>query len=281
VEQSGITPRRTSATPWAGVIARVLARRPAERAILGFVGRTLARSRQHRLILAIYAGMGLAYVFSNAAYVMYHFHADRYGAAAGREQTALGIPLILLFFLIVGLRVSFSIPIELRANWLFRLSDLSSSGVYLGAARKALLAFALAPVLIISVPVYLAVWPWPRALEHMAFLAALGLLIVELALTRFAKVPFTCSYLPGKANLKIMFGVYWGMLIMLSELITGFEQSALRDRSSYARLMTVTLVAWIVAAWRGHGVRAGISALRFEEQPEPALVGLGLASRND
>ena len=281
VEQSGITPRRASATPWAGIIARVLARRPAERAILAFIGRTLARSRQHRLILALYAGMGLAYVFSNAAYVMYHFRADRYGALEGREQTALGIPLILLFFLIVGLRVSFSIPIELRANWLFRLSDLSSSGVYLGAARKALLAFALAPVLVLSVPVYLAVWPWPRAFEHAAFLAALGLLIVELALTRFAKVPFTCSYLPGKANLKIMFGVYWGMLIMFSELVTGFEQTALHSRPSYARLMTVTLVAWIVAAWRGHGLPAGISALRFEEQPEPALVGLGLTGRND
>jgi hypothetical protein len=78
-----------------------------------------------------------------------------------------------------------------------------------------------------------------------------------------------------------MFGVYWGMLIMLSELITGFEQTALRDRSTYARLMTVTLGAWLVAAWRARGVRAGIPALRFEEQPEPALVGLGLAGRND
>ena len=67
--------------------------------------------------------MGLAYVFSQAAYVLYHFRATDYGAIEGRAQTALGIPLILLFFLIVGLRVSFSIPMEVRANWLFRLTD--------------------------------------------------------------------------------------------------------------------------------------------------------------
>ena len=60
---------------------------------------------------------------------------------------------------------------------------------------------------------------------HAAFLAAFGLLIIELALTGFAKVPFTCSYLPGKANLKIMFGVYWGLLIIVSEVVTDVEQA--------------------------------------------------------
>ena len=192
------------------LLARLLARRAPERAILVFIGRTLARSRQHRLLLAVYAGMGLAYVFSQAAYVLYRSRATDYGALEGRAQTALGIPLILLFFLIVGLRVSFSIPMEVRANWLFRLTDPIAGGAYLSASRKTLLLLALAPVVAIAAPVYMAVWPWPRALGHAAFLAAFGLLMIELALTGFAKVPFTCSYLPGKANLKIMFGVYWG-----------------------------------------------------------------------
>ena len=213
VEQSGIAPGVgplwRAVTPWAA-IARVLARRAPERAILVFIARTLARSRQHRLLLAVYSGMGLAYVFSQVAYVLYRSKATDFGALEGRAQTSLGIPLILLFFLIVGLRVSFSIPIEVRANWLFRLTDPFSRGAYLDATRKTLLLLALAPVVAIAAPIYMAVWPWPRALGHAAFLAAFGLLVIELALTGFAKVPFTCSYLPGKANLKIMFGVYWG-----------------------------------------------------------------------
>jgi hypothetical protein len=44
--------------------------------------------------------------------------------------------------------------------------------------------------------------------------------------------------------------------------------------------MGVTLLAWLVAARRGRGARARIPALSFEEQPEPAVVGLGLAGRN-
>jgi hypothetical protein len=286
VEQSGIAPSAgplwRAAAPGAAIsrlLTRCFARRAPERAMLIFIGRTLARSRQHRLLLAVYTGMGLAYVFSQMAYVLYHFKATDYGAIEGRAQTALGIPLILLFFLIVGLRVSFSIPMEVRANWLFRLTDPFAGGAYLHAARKTLLLFAVAPVVAIAAPVYLAVWTWPRALGHAAFLAAFGLLIVELALTGFAKVPFACSYLPGKANLKIMFGVYWGLLIMVSELVTDVEQAGLRHPASYAWLMGITLLLWLAAAGRGRGARTRIPALSFEEQPEPVLLSLGLAQK--
>ena len=276
VEHSGVAPSRRNFAPW-NAIARVFARRAPKRAILVFIGRTLARSRQHRLLLAVYTGMGLAYVFSQVAYVLYHSKAAAFGALEGRRQTALSIPLILLFFVIIGLRVSFSIPIEVRANWLFRLTGPNVRGAYLDATRKTLLLFAVAPVVAIAAPIYMAVWPWPRAVGHVAFLAAFGLLIVELVLTGFAKVPFTCSYLPGKANLKIMFGVYWGLLIIVSELVTDVEQAGLRNPANYAWLMGVTLLVWLAAAYRGRWARARIPALSFEEQPEPAVVGLGLA----
>ena len=185
-----------------------------------------------------------------------------------------------LRFLVIGLRVSFSIPVDPRANWLFRLTNPFGRSVYLRATRKMLVLFALVPVTAIAAPVYLAVWPWPRAAGHLAFLVLFGLLVVELALTNFAKVPFTCSYLPGRANLKIMFGVYWGLLNMVSELVTGIEGAALRDPWSYARLMAVTGLVWLAAAYWARGVRARIPALSFEEQPEPAVAGLGLAGRN-
>jgi hypothetical protein len=279
VEQSGIAPAHDRWSPWSA-IASVCARRAPERAILAFIGRTLARSRQHRLLLAVYAGMGMAYVFSQVAYVLYHFRANQYGAIEGRAQTAMGIPLILLFFLLVGLRVSFSIPVEVRANWLFRLTDPCCRAAYLAATRKTLLLFAVAPVVAIAAPIYMAVWPWPRALGHAAFLTALGLLIIELALTGFAKVPFTCSYLPGKANLKIMFGVYWGLLIIVSELVTDVEEAGLRNPRNYASLMGITLLAWLAAAYWGRAERARVPTLCFEEQPEPAVASLSLAGSN-
>ena len=40
---------------------------------------------------------------------------------AALTPDALSIPFILTFLIIVGLRVVFEIPVELRANWLFQL----------------------------------------------------------------------------------------------------------------------------------------------------------------
>jgi hypothetical protein len=276
VEQPGIIrARRTVPSPWARLAARGLSRRPLEGAILAFVIRTLARSRQHRMIMALYAGMGLTYVFSQIAAALYRPLA--FGAALEREKTELGIPLILMFFVILGLRVCFSIPVELRANWLFRLTDPFASGAYLGAARKTLIAFGVAPALFVSAVAYAAVWPASRALGHVVFLMACGLLVIELSLARFAKVPFTCSYLPGSANLKLMFGVYWALLMAVSELATSFEREALKSPSAYAKLMLVLSIAWLWAHRRARGARKRVAALTFEERPEPAVMQLGIA----
>ena len=107
-------------------------------------------------------------------------------------------------------------------------------------------------------------------------MALLGLFVIELALSGFAKVPFTCSYLPGKANLKIMFGVYWGVLIIGSEAITDLEQRALRNPAGYAWLLGITLLGWLAALLRGRLARGRMPVLHFEEQPEPVVPGLGL-----
>jgi hypothetical protein len=186
------------------------------------------------------------------------------------------MPLIAICFLVIGLRVSFSIPIELRANWLFRMTDPLRGGAYLRATRKVLLMVAVAPVLAVAAPVYLALWPWQRALEHCAFVAAFGLLAVDLAIGNFAKVPFTCSYLPGKANLKIRLGVYWGLLIIGAEVVTDLESRALGRMAGYGLLMAATLAAWGWVAWRGRGNRAEIGSLSFEEQPDFLVADLGL-----
>ena len=273
VEQDGIVPRRVGTfRRLADRVTRLVSPLSGEHALLAFIGRTLARSRQHRSLIAIYAGLGLAYVFSGIAAVIYNPHSFK---AVERSRAATGIPLLMLFFLIVGIRVSFSIPTEVRANWLFRMTDPFGSGAYLSAARKALLLFAVAPVLAISAAIYSAVWPWWKALAHLGFIAAVGLLLVELALRKWNKVPFACTYLPGKANLKVMFGVYWALLWFLSQVVILIENEALKTPAGYAVLMAITLAGWLRVAYLASAARADFSGLRFEEEPEPVVTSLG------
>lgn len=274
VEQYGIVPRRVGTfRRLADRVARLVSPLSAEHAMLAFIGRTLARSRQHRSLIAMYAGLGLAYVFSGIAGVIYSPHSFK---AVERSRAGIGIPLLLLSFLIVGMRVSFSIPTEVRANWLFRMTDPFGSGAYLSAARKALLLFAVVPVVAISAAIYGAMWPCWKAIAHVGFIAAIGLLLVEVALWDWNKVPFTCAYLPGKANLKVMFGIYWGLLWFLSQFVIIIEDRALKTPAGYAVLMAITLAAWLRVAYLASAARAEFSGLQFEEEPEPAVRTLGI-----
>jgi hypothetical protein len=159
------------------------------------------------------------------------------------------------------------------------MTDPFGSGAYLSAARKALLLFAVAPVLAISAAIYGDLWPWWTALAHLGFIAAVGLLLVELALRKWNKVPFACTYLPGKANLKVMFGVYWALLWFLSQIVILIENAALRTPAGYAVLMAITVTAWRLVAYRASATRANLAGLRFEEKPETVVASLGIAGR--
>ena len=166
VEQSGIVPSRRRMGMMTSRIAAALSRISAERALLSFILRTLARSRQHRLLIALYAGMGFAYVSSSIAYVVYHHANTRWENRT--EKAMLEIPLLLTFFLVIGLRVAFSIPVDVKANWLFRLAGRPDSGLHLGASRKTLWAIAVCPIVLGSAVAYSVVWPWDLAIRHVA-----------------------------------------------------------------------------------------------------------------
>ncbi len=78
IEQPDITPgdRSRPAAPIASFLAARFLPRPLERAILLFTARTIARSRQHRLLLAAYGGIGFAIALSYTKSLLYGHSAD-------------------------------------------------------------------------------------------------------------------------------------------------------------------------------------------------------------
>ena len=100
--------------------------------------------------------------------------------------------------------------------------------------------------------------------------------LTDLALHGFRKIPFACSYLPGKSPVHMVFLAAFGLMWLVHEGVT-FEQRALED----PRTMTVVLVLLAVVAvgvrWGTAAVaRSEPAALQFEEVPPPAVMGLGL-----
>jgi len=84
--------------------------------------------------------------------------------------------------------------------------------------------------------------------EHLAVLALLGWIFAEISLVGFYKVPFTCSYLPGKTNIQFAF---WGFVVVLIVLAVSFaplEMDALGSPFRYASLC-VGLIAAALGLW--------------------------------
>jgi hypothetical protein len=235
--------------------------------LFGF--RTLARSRQHRLALAFAWALVLAMVLAMTR-----------DALTSPWPRPVGdgflVPTFLMMALAVaGLRATFSLPVALKANWVLRVAQLRPTEDYLAATRRVLFLLAVLPVWVVSFLFSLGYRPWLPAAEHLVLLGFFGLVAVEFSLLGFAKIPFTCSYLPGKANVQY---VFWGFLLVflfLALLVPALERPALAD--PFRLLLTAGAYGGIAALLRlWNRARERETELYFEERPEQPILTLNL-----
>jgi CubicO group peptidase (beta-lactamase class C family) len=248
----------------------------AQTAIGQFSVRTLARSKQHRLIVGFYLGIGLA--------ITSLMLKGSPGAMNNpwREESMLlwAASSLMMILAAVGTRVAFALPLDLRANWIFRLIGVGAgtrAGLQtLAASRRALLLLSVAPVWVATAVACLWLWPGWQNAAHLVVLGFLGMIVADLCLLRFRKIPFTCSYLPGKSR------VHMVLLVALGVLLTGpetamAERHALRETASMLVLLALLVVVWIAVRWTTMALaRQEEQELRFEEEEPPAVLGLGL-----
>jgi hypothetical protein len=252
----------------AGLLSRLadrfLLRRPLERAAFHFTARTMARNRKHRLLLAIYAGAGLAYVLSGASSV---FQAN--GHQINLLNPAISsIPLMLSFFVLLGMRILFTFPVELRANWVFRLTENGQRAEYLSGVRKLMATIGIAPLALGTFPVYGFLWGWEPAARHLLLVTLLLFLALEYMLDGFPKIPFTCSYLPGKINLKAKIGVYLTLFTVLSLAGAAIELALVKAHSGF--WIGAAVIAGVLAyrLWKRTGWERELPAFVYEETPD-------------
>ena len=117
----------------------------------------------------------------------------------------------------VGTRVAFALPLDLRANWIFRVIGVRGGLESLAASRRALLLLSVAPVWLATAVVCLGLWPGRQNAAHLVVLGLLGMILADICLLGFRKIPFTCSYLPGKSRVHMVFLGALGVLLVGSK----------------------------------------------------------------
>jgi hypothetical protein len=245
-------------------------------AIALFSLRTLLRSRQHRVILSFYLGVGFAVVLACVRPGLGHQESSHGTATAVASLPLLIASILMTSIAVLGVRIVFSMPIALRANWTFRITEIYRVPAYLSATRCSLFLLALCPVWAVFAALFLFIWPLGQAIGHLVILAALGMILIDLSLLRFRKIPFTCSYLPGKGNVQFVFWACILVVLPLTTLFAKFELQTLHGPSRYAVVIAILAIAEILVRSRSVVFARSVKALSFEEVTPAEILGLGL-----
>jgi hypothetical protein len=179
--------RATGVAMVARSTARLWVRGPVVRSLFMFGVSSLVRSRRHTVQLATYFGMAIAVGVLKLLPPLLSLRGSLV-LDAPRAYT-ISVPLVLVFFAVFGLRAAFTIPTELDANWVFRLVQ-PTVRESLRASRWLIVMLGVAPVSLGWLLFTLAMWPTPTALGASALVLVTGLLLTELALSNWTKVPF-------------------------------------------------------------------------------------------
>ena len=253
---------------WTGALLEWLVPNPRQQAILVFMTKTLTRSSQHRMILMGYGGLGVAILLTGIL-------GWREAVPEANRAAACFVyaHVILLTFLLIGLRHLFTIPVELKANWTFQIAERQGRPDWMRTVDRFILFWGAALLLALPLPLEVRLLGW-RAMAEAALFAAFGLLCYEWVFTDWRKLPFTCSHLSGKIPAWIL--ALWGLgLLGALPLVNGLFLISLYHPIVYAAIMVV-----IVAIWLGlnsnRRLGRGDIRLTFDDVPDPAVQGLNL-----
>ena len=228
---------------------------------------TLGRSNHHRMILMGYGGLGFALLLTGVAGMSSAFKPPRVLAA-----DFVYYHILALLFLLIGARHLFSLPTELKANWIFQIMEGEGRIEWLQAVDRFVLVWGVAPLLLVPLPIEVRLLGL-RGFAEVGLFLVLGLLAYEWTFSSWNKLPFTCSHLPGKTPVWVVlacFGLLGALGLLHSLLLTALYSGPL-----FAIVLALMVAVW----WRIRRTRRQNweeVRLKYEEAPELAIHGLNL-----
>lgn len=225
------------------VLDRTILTSPFQRAGYRFVMKTLVRSEHHGLVLGGFFGLGIV---TASQFLFASFNGTAIDATSAPSPEVLAIPLVLSYCTILGVRFVFDIPTEIGANWVFRLCLDKTRHECIPLARKVMLTFVLPWVFAIVLPLYGYIWGWRVGLLQTAVVTLWSLLLAEVLLLRFRKIPFTCSYPPFRDSAVVLVLSYVLGFFLFVVFTSNLEHWALLNPVLMASFVVVPLLAWYV-----------------------------------
>jgi len=244
---------------------------PPFRAVYQFTAATLRRSQLHQGVLVGISACGAGLVINRLAGVNAGWLLAGGAAHAALTGAALWMPFVLMCACGVALRAALALPMEYRANWIFRLTEADATRLdqLCGVERLVAIYVVGVPVAISSPLLWLALGS--NAAIAVPVVVLIGFVFVHAVLLHWRRIPFTCSYLPGKrflAHTLVLATIAYSLFTIIAVALV-------RTAMSDARRAVIIIAALaIVAAVLRRRRRAvwTVTPLMFEDElPEYPL----------
>ena len=257
---------------------RVFLRQPSERAAFHFVSAILLSGGAAPMLIAAWLGAGFALIFQSLTGFMAAGDRSWWSDTRG---PLLAAPATIFLVLVLGTRYAFTIPEELRANWLFQLSGALQRDHFDRGVRKAVACFLILPISVSLGAIYSVLWGVGLGCIHIVFHTLMAWLLFCASLLQMEKLPFTCAYVAGKSDLKSRWPLYIaGYLGYIGALL--YVERWMLDRWMLHRWNRAALIlALLLAAIAGlryyHRRCRTLAPLQFDELPAPTVQTLELS----
>jgi hypothetical protein len=223
---AGPLPRFRFSLPIFSPLSKLILRSPSQRACFHFSLNTLLRSEAHLQTVLAFVALGLV-----AAAESLNSPQGLTALITAPHPTVefLAVPFILSYTLIVGIRCTFEMPADLRANWIFRMWLDPESQDARPVARlltHTLTTSWLAPLTFFAT---LRFFSPTDAAFHSAILIAANTLLVEILLANFRKIPFTCAYPAFESRSGIILLAYLLAFLIFTNYIPALEYRSFAD----------------------------------------------------
>jgi len=226
-------------------------RHSARQAVLAFVRTTFGRSVLHQgIVLSLMAAGGGLVV----------------NGIVSRDPRGLLLwaPFPLIIIGVPAVRLALSVPIEPRANWIFRMTDdRDVHADVVGAGVRTVFALGVAIPVALVAP-FQAVWFGWQALLLVGVESLVGWFLVEWLMRDWRSIPFTCAYVPGKGFVPQMFVRGLGAFIVFTSAGAALLALSVVRPSAAAIPWCVLATAGIVLLRRRRRLAAD-TTLAFED----------------
>ncbi len=260
-EMSDIAPGTRYVGSWAvfRILDRLVVKSPFQRAGYRFAIKTLLRSEHHGLVLGAFSG--LAVVIGSQLLII---SVKQGGAHRHATPLLLAIPLVFSYCLLLGVRFAFEIPAEMNANWMFRFYVGGSSDECAPLARKVMLTFVVPWVVAVLLPLCLYAWGWRIGLVHSAVIVLCSMLLAEILLRNYRRIPFTSPYpMFGQSAVMMALVYVLGFLVFVFG-ISNLEYWAVSNWIASLAL-PIILLAILIALLNNTGEEGVEQPVKFEE----------------